>query len=148
MVNLMGNLTLNLHLEEGEMAIPNLSQDSEIYMKGNYTLEEKNDMQGTMRLYHISSADVKISGSRKAVMLRGKNMTLTADGEGYVTFLGNGTYSIEDADGIKKEQNWAHSFFGEGTNQGEQGPGGPGGPGEHRPDGPENMDLTERITIH
>lgn len=140
MVNLMGNLTLNLHLEEGELAIPNRSQDAEVYIKGDYTFDEKNDMHGEVDLYHINSADVKISGSRKAVMLRGKNITLTADGEGYVTFLGNGTYSIEDTGGIKNEQ-WAQPFFGEGPNPGEQGPRGPGenkpdGPGEYGSDGP------------
>lgn len=133
MVNLMGNFTLNLHVEEGEMAIPDLSQDSEIYIKGDYTFEEKTDMQGEVRVYHILSADVKISGSRKAVMLRGKNINLTAEGEGYAAFLGNGTYSIEDAGGIKKEQNWAHPLFTEGTNPGEQGY---NGPGEHGSDGP------------
>jgi hypothetical protein len=144
MVNLMGNLTLNLHLEEGEMAIPNLSPDAEIYIKGDYTFEEKTDMQGGILIYHIYSADVKISGSRKAVMLRGKNITLTADGEGYVTFLGNGTYSIEDAGGVKKEQNWARPFFEEGTNPDEHGPGGsganrPDGPGEYGPDGKNHI---------
>lgn len=147
MVNLMGNLTLNLHLEEGEMAIPNLSQDAKLYIKGDYVFEEKNDMHGRMRLYHIHSADVKISGSRKAVMLRGKNITLTADGEGYITFLGNGTYSIEDAGGIKREQKWAPPFFGEGTNPGEKRP---GDLGEYGPDG-KNHDIInpdkERIDI-
>jgi hypothetical protein len=140
MVNLMGNLTLNLHMEEGVMGVPILSQDSKLYIKGDYILEENTKIQGGMNLYYINSADVTISGSRKAVMLRGINITLTADGEGYVTLLGNGTYSIEDAGGIKKEQNWAHPFFGEGTNPGEHGPGGsgayrPDGPGEYGPDG-------------
>lgn len=147
MINMMGNLTLNLHVEEGEMAIPNFSQDAEISIKGDYTFEEKTDMQGGLLLYHIHSADVKISGSRKAVMLRGKNITLTADGEGYVTFLGNGTYSIEDTGGTKKEQNWAHPFFEEGTNPGENGPDGsgdyrPDGPGEYGPDGKNHDAVT------
>ena len=138
MVNLMGNFTLNLHVEEGEIAIPDLSQDSQIFIKGDYTFEEKTDIQGEVQLYHIHSADVKISGSRKAVMLRGQNITLTADGGGYAAFLGNGTYSIEDAGEIKKEQKWAQPLFREGTNPGEQGPNGPygpEGPGEHGPDG-------------
>ena len=104
MVNLMGNFTLNMHVEEGEMAIPDLSQDSQINIKGNYTFEEKTDMHGNMRLYHIRSADVNISGYRKAVMLRGKNITVTAEGEGYVAFLGNGTYRIEDAGKLKKNK--------------------------------------------
>jgi hypothetical protein len=139
MVNLMGNFTLNLHVEEGEMGVPIFSQDSKLYIKGDYTTEENTKMQG-VNLYRINSADVTISGSRKAVMLRGKNITLSADGEGYVTFMGNGTYSIEDAGGIKKEQNWSQPFFGDGINPGEQGPGGSDeygldGPGEHGPDG-------------
>jgi hypothetical protein len=140
MVNLMGNFTLNLHVEDGEMAVPDLSQDSEIYIKGDYTFEEKNDMLGEIRIYHIHFADVNISGSRKAVMLRGQNITITADGEGYAAFLGNGTYSIEDADGIKKKQNWAQPLFTAGTNPGEHGPDDPGeqglsGPAEYGPDG-------------
>jgi hypothetical protein len=144
MVNLMGNFTLKLHVEEGEMAIPDLSQDSDIYIKGDYTLEERTErteMQNEMRLYHIHSADVKISGSRKAVMLKGKNITLTTDGEGYAAFLGNGTYSIEDTSAIKKERNWARPFFREGTSPGEQGHRGsseyrPDGPSEYEPNGP------------
>lgn len=109
--SLMGSFALNLHIEEGEIAIPDLSLDSEIYITGNYAFEDKTEMQGEVRLYHIHSADMKISGSRKTVLLRGQKITLTADGEGYVAFLGNGTYSIEDAGGIKKKQNWAHPFF-------------------------------------
>jgi hypothetical protein len=96
-------------------------------------------MQGKVRVYNILSADVKISGSRKAVMLRGKNITLTAEGEGYAAFLGNGTYSIEDADGVKKEQNWAHPLFTEGTNPGAQGL---NGPDEHGPDGKNHHSVT------
>lgn len=149
MVNLMGSLTVNLHLEEGEIAIPILSQDSQIFIKGNYTFEEKTDRQGKLRLYRIYSADVNISGSRKAVMLRGQNITLTADGQGYAVFLGNGTYSIEDTGEIKKAQNWSHPLFREDNYHGEQEPPvsgdfGPAGPGEHkttgpgeRPEGPE-----------
>lgn len=147
MVNLMGSFTLNLHIEEGEMAIPDLSQDSEIYIKGNYTIERRTEMQGEIQLYHIQSADVKISGSRKAVMLRGKNITLTTDGEGYAAFLGNGTYNIDDAGGIKKEQNWAHPFFKEGINPGEPGPGGPDEPGpdgsgKYGPEGKDHEEVT------
>jgi hypothetical protein len=147
MVNLMGNFTLNLHVEEGEMAVPVLSQDSEIYIKGDYTFEKKTDMQGKMRVYDILSADVKISGSHKAVMLRGKNITLTAEGEGYAAFLGNGTYRIEEAGGVKKEQNWAHPFFTEGKNPGEQGLNGlgehePDDPDEHGPDGKNHDSVT------
>lgn len=141
MVNLMGNFTLSVHLEEGEMAVPDLSPDSEIYIKGNYTFEEKTDMHGEVRLYHIHSADVRISGSRKAVMLRGQNITLTADGEGYAAFLGNGTYSIEDAGEIKKEQNWAHPLFREGINPGEPGSNGPvNGPDGSGEKGPNGLD--------
>lgn len=131
MVNLIGNFTLNLHMEKGEMAIPDISQDSEIYINGDYAVDEKTDKQGMVNLYHIHSADVKISGSRKTVLLRSKNISLTADGQGYVAFLGNGTYSVEEAGGIIKEQNWAHPFFREGTN-----------PDEYWPDGRDNNTKT------
>ena len=67
-------------------------------------------------MYHIQSADVKISGSFKTVMLSGTNITLTADGEGYSTFMGNGTYRVEDAGEIIKEENWGIPFFEEGRN--------------------------------
>jgi hypothetical protein len=65
----MGGFTLNLHLKEGEMAILGLSKDSEIDIDGNYTFEEKTDGHDKVRLYRINSADVKVSGSRKTVML-------------------------------------------------------------------------------
>jgi hypothetical protein len=120
----MGGFTLNLHLEEGEMAILGLSKDSEIDINGNYTFEEKNDTHDKVRLYHINSADVKISGSRKTVMLNNENITLTADGEGYAAFQGNGTYSVEEAGRIVKEENWAKPFFEEGMNPQDHGPDG------------------------
>ena len=43
-----------------------------------------------------------ISGSHKALMVRGENITL-GNGEGYAAFLGNGTYTIEEA-GRNKER--------------------------------------------
>jgi len=108
---LTGSFALNIHLENGVMAIPEISPDSEIYIKGDYTFEEKNNRQDEVLVYHIQSADVKISGSLKTVMLSGTNITLTADGEGYSTFMGNGTYKVEDAGEIIKEENWAIPFF-------------------------------------
>jgi hypothetical protein len=115
-VSLIGNFTLNLHLERGDIAIPDLSPDSEIYITGDYIFEEKTEMQkDVLRVYHINSADAKISGSRKTVLLRGSNITLAnADGEGYAVFMGKGTYRIEDAGGIVKEQKWANPFPKEG----------------------------------
>ncbi|MDQ1254420.1 MAG: hypothetical protein QG646_3661, partial [Euryarchaeota archaeon] len=111
MINLRGSFTLNLHVEEGDIAVPFHSQDFEIDINGDYTFEERTEMQDNVLLYHIHSADARISGSHKAVMIRGKNLALTADGEGYATFLGNGLYSIEDTGGVKTEQNWAQPPF-------------------------------------
>jgi hypothetical protein len=111
-VTLMGGFDLSLHLQEGEMAVMDLSPDSTIQIEGNYTLEIKDGRQENVLIYHIQSADVEISGSRKIILLSGENITVEADGEGYAAFFGNGTYSIEDADGIKKEEQWAvNSFF-------------------------------------
>ncbi len=123
-VSLIGNFTLNMHLEKGDIVIPDLSKDSEIYLTGDYFFEERSEMQDdVLRLYHIHSADVKISGSRKTVLLRGSNISLTAaDGEGYAVFRGNGTYRIENAGEIIKEQNWADPFPKEGTNPEKYGP--------------------------
>jgi hypothetical protein len=110
--SLVGNFTLKLHLERGDIAIPDLSPDSEINMTGEYVFEKKTDMQeNVLNLYHILFADMKISGSRKTVLVRGSNITLTAaGGEGYVLFQGNGTYRIEESDGTIKEHNWANPF--------------------------------------
>lgn len=111
-VTLTGRFDLNLHLQEGEMAIMELSPDSTIQIEGDYTLEVRDERQENVLIYHIQSADVEISGSRKMLLLSGENITVEADGEGYAAFFGNGTYSIEDADGIKKEEQWAlNSFF-------------------------------------
>ena len=108
---LAGSFALNIHLENGLMAIPEISPDSEIDIKGNYTFEEKTGMQDKVLVYNIQSADVNISDSFKAVMLSGTNITLTADGEGYSTFMGNGTYRVEDAGKIIKEEKWGIPFF-------------------------------------
>ena len=119
---LMGNFTLSMHLENGEMVIMGLSKDSEIDINGDYTFEENTDTHDTVRLYHINSADVKISGSRKTVMLNNENITLTADGEGYVAFQGDGTYSVEEAGSVIKEDEWAKPFFEEVMNPQKHGP--------------------------
>jgi hypothetical protein len=114
-VSLFGNFTLNLHLEEGDVIIPYLSPDSEIKITGNYNFEKDTEMQDNMRVYHINSADMNISGSRKTVELRGVNISLNvSEGEGSAFFLGNGTYRIEAKDGIIKEQKWAKPFPREG----------------------------------
>ncbi|MDD3245944.1 MAG: hypothetical protein PHF18_03630 [Methanosarcina sp.] len=110
-VTLMGRFDLNLHLQEGEMAIMELSPDSTIQIEGDYTLEIRDERQENVLIYHIQSADVEISGSRKMLLLSGENITVEADGEGYAAFFGNGTYSIEDADGITNEEQWAVSSF-------------------------------------
>lgn len=113
---LMGSFTLNMHLEDGEMVIMGLSRDSEIDINGDYKFEKNTDTHDTVRLYHINSADVKISGSRKTVMLNSEDITLNADGEGYVAFQGDGTYSVEEAGRVIKEDKWAKPFFEEGMN--------------------------------
>ena len=114
----MGSFTLNMHLENGEMAILDLSNDSEIDINGNYTFEEKNndspdmdDSHNKVRLYYINSSDVNISGSRKTILLSCENINLTSDGEGYAAFQGNGTYIIEEAGKIVKEEKWTTPFF-------------------------------------
>lgn len=135
---LMGGFTLNLHLENGEMAIMGLSRDSEIDINGDYTFEENTDKHDTVRIYRINSADVKISGSRKTVMLNNENITLTADGEGYVAFQGNGTYSVEEAGRIVKEEKWAKPFFEEGMSPQEHGPDGNNNNTGHGPDRNDN----------
>lgn len=109
---LTGSFTLNMHLENGVLAILDLSRDSAIYIKGDYTFEEQTDGPHPVLLYHIRSADVEIPGSHKAVLLNAENISLTAsEGKGQVTFFGNGTYTIEGADGMKREENWASSLI-------------------------------------
>jgi hypothetical protein len=136
---LMGSFTLNLHLEKGKMAIGDLSSDSEIDIEGDYTFEEKTDMHDKVRLYDINSADVKVSGSSKTVLLSNENITLTADGEGYAAFQGNGTYSVEEAGETVKEGSWAKPFFEERMDYGEDGPDG----NDNRGYGPDNKDYNK-----
>ena len=137
-VLLMGSFTLNMHLEDGEMAILGLSTDSEIDINGDYTFEEKNEDHENVRLYHINSADVKVSGSSKTVMLRDENITLTADGEGYAAFQGNGTYRVEEAGRTVKEEKWGKPLFDDRMNSGECGPNGKGN--DVRGCGPDGKD--------
>lgn len=106
-VTLMGGFNLSLHLQEGEIAIMDLSPDSAIQIEGDYTVEIKDGRQENMLIYHIRSADVEISGSQKTLLLIGENITVEADGEGYAVFFGNGTYTVEDAAGTKPEEQWA-----------------------------------------
>lgn len=113
-VTLMGSFDLNLHLQEGEMVIMNLSPDSTVYVKGNYILKIKEGQQENALIYHIRAADVNVSGSHKMLLLSGENITVEANGEGHAAFFGNGTYSVEDAGGVKKEELWAVNSFLEG----------------------------------
>lgn len=108
-VTLMGSFDLNLHLEEGEIAV--MSPDSVIKIEGDYVLEIKEGRPDNIFVYHVQSADLEVSGSRKILLLSGENITVEADGEGYATFLGNGTYSVEDTGGEKKEEQWAVEPF-------------------------------------
>jgi hypothetical protein len=110
-VSLFGNFTLMLHLEEGDLAVRDLSPDSKFNITGDYDFEEDDEMPDGLLLYHIDSADVKISGSHKTVQLRGLNITLNvSDGEGTALFLGDGTYKIENS-GVIEEQKWANPPF-------------------------------------
>ena len=108
-VILMGSFDLKLHLEEGEVAV--MSPDSIIKIEGDYTLEVKEGRPDNIFVYHIQSADLDVSGSRKILLLSGENITVKTQGEGYATFLGNGTYTVEDTGGIKKEEQWAEEPF-------------------------------------
>ncbi len=138
---LMGSFTLNMHLEDGDMAIMGLSRDSEIDINGDYKFEKNTDKHDTVRLYHINSANVKISGSHKTVILNNNNITLTADGEGYVTFQGDGTYSVEEEGRVIKEDKWAKPFFEEGMNPQKPGPEGKYNNTRYGPDKNDN-DIT------
>ncbi len=108
---LSGSFTLNMHLENGVLAILELSPDSAVYIKGAYRFEEQTDGPHTVFLYYIQSADIEIPGSRKAVLLNAENISLTAsEGKGQATFYGNGTYAIENAGGMNdEEKRWANS---------------------------------------
>lgn len=108
-VTLMGSFNLKLHLEEGEVAV--MSPDSVIKIEGDYSLEIKKGRPDNIYVYHVQSADLEVFGSRKILLLRGENITVEANGEGYATFLGNGTYSVEDTGGIIEEEQWAVESF-------------------------------------
>lgn len=116
---LMGSFDLKLHLEKGEIAL--MSPDSTIDIEGDYILEIKEGGPDNVFVYHIQSADMEVSGPRKTILLSGENITVEADGEGYASFLGNGTYSVENTNGMKKEEQWAaDSLFDQGM--GPEGP--------------------------
>lgn len=111
-VILVGSFALNAHLENGVMVIMDSPSTSVIYLKGNYTFEEQKEGPRTVLLYNIRSADIKIPSSFKTVLLYAENISLTAtEGEGTVTFFGNGTYAIEEANGTKKDESWSSIAF-------------------------------------
>ncbi|WP_239450977.1 hypothetical protein [Methanosarcina horonobensis] len=116
-VTLMGSFDLKLHLEKGEIAV--MSPDSIIKIEGDYVFEIKEGRPENIFVYYIRSADLEISGSRKTLLLSGENITVEAEGEGYASFFGNGTYNVEDPSGMKKEEQWAvNPFFDEGMGPG------------------------------
>jgi len=107
----VGNLTLGLHLENGNMTILNPPKDVEIYVKGRYKFEEKKDVHDNVLVYNVRSADIKIPDSFMTVILSGSNITIYAYGNGHSSLFGNGTYRIENAGKIIKEKNWATPFL-------------------------------------
>jgi hypothetical protein len=107
----VGNLTLSLHLENGNMTILNPSKDVEIDVKGRYKFEEKKDVHDNVLVYNVRSADIKTPDSLMTVILSGSNITIYAYGNGHSSLFGNGTYRIENAGKIIKEKNWATPFL-------------------------------------
>ena len=111
-VILAGNFALNAHLENGVMVIMDISSTSVVYIKGNYTFEEQKEGPRSVFIYTIRSANIKIPNSFKTVLLNAENISLTAtEGEGTVTFFGNGTYAIEGENGIERDEDWPSISF-------------------------------------
>lgn len=108
---LSGSFRLEMHLENTGLIIKEMTPDSAIYIKGDYEIEEISEMGRKVPAYIISSADVEITGTHKTVMLKSENISLTVrEGWGYTSLFGNGTYSIENEEGLKQEKNWGGFF--------------------------------------
>ena len=95
-----GSGTFNASAGSGQLWIYDRNGDAEITVTGQGRLTKTVLANGDIRYYYRGfkgSAD--ISGSDVGIILKGIDMTITADGTGYANLYGSGTYTVNGETG-------------------------------------------------
>ena len=106
---LSGDLTLNIDAIDAKLVIKDLAGDAliEFGTGADYTKMDSEADDNSAMVYHEFTGSVDISGSRLTAMIRGEDVTLTAEGTGSAVLSGTGIYSVEK-DGVSSASDqWA-----------------------------------------
>ncbi len=106
---LSGDLTLDMTATNARLVIKDLAGDADVAIDGGYTEVDCDDEDDGNRalVYHNLTGTVQITGSRLTVMVRGDDVSITAEGKGSVILSGIGTYKVEKAGESSENVQWA-----------------------------------------
>ena len=106
---LSGDLTLDISATNAKLVIKDLAGDAVVTIDGEYTEVDCDDEDDGNRalVYHNLTGTVQITGSRLTVMVRGDDVSITAEGRGSVILSGIGTYKVEKAGESSENVQWA-----------------------------------------
>jgi hypothetical protein len=106
---LSGDLILNIDATDAKLVIKDLAGNAlvEFGTDADYTPMDSEADDNSAMVYHEFTGSVNISGSRLTVMVRGEDVTLTAEGTGSVVLSGTGTYSVEKNGVSSATDQWA-----------------------------------------
>lgn len=88
-----GNGTVNI-AGNGVLYVMDRAGDAEIMVSGNGERTEREYYGHTVLIYRGFDGEATISGSHIGVLLRGKDIHLTAEGTGHVVLKGEGEYTV------------------------------------------------------
>ncbi|WP_406661167.1 hypothetical protein V7O66_01200 [Methanolobus sp. ZRKC3] len=114
---LSGDLLLGITATDAKLVVKDMAGDAAIntddanYESSNIDSGNSDDNNRAF-VFHDLSGNVTIEGSRLTVMLRGDDISLTAEGTGSVVLAGEGTYTTSK-DGEITDGEWAESQYDE-----------------------------------
>jgi len=104
---LSGDLIVNITATNAKLVIKDLGGDANISIDGDYTEVETCDDECSARVYHNFTGTMDISGSRLTIMIRGEDVSITAEGTGSAILSGTGIYRVDKAGGSSENVQWA-----------------------------------------
>jgi len=106
---LSGDLTVDMTATNARLVIKDLAGDAVVTIDGEYTEVDCDDEDDGNRalVYNNLTGTVLIIGSRLTVMVRGDDVSITAEGKGSVILSGIGTYKVEKAGESSENVQWA-----------------------------------------
>jgi hypothetical protein len=112
-----GNISMELTASNAKLVIKDMAGDAAIntddanYDSSNMDVGNSEDNNRAF-VYHNITGNVTIEGSRLTVMLRGDEISLTAEGTGSVVLAGDGSYTVTK-DGEITDGEWAERQYDE-----------------------------------